>query len=230
MAYALYMDALETVLLSFALVGLIFAAIFIPMWWMRERGYSEKSIRRTTLITSITTCLVFTICVTAAIIGAENPEPAYWYEAEGRSHPYAIYNDPIPLTLADLGVDTSGLPYSRDFFALSGSPLVDRLQAAENCPPEDHLEEPCHRLFYTIYHIRLPFLKNLCRRELLKQAAVSLTDDPRWQAEEVYTGFHDFYNAPEYLVFWEDHILFLRTDVPLSDASIDYIRSIVTAH
>jgi len=224
--YALQMDAAEAVLYGLGTALAIMLAIYLPMWWMREHGYGEKAIRKTTLIITVVVVVVFTFGAVALMGGGEEIEPAYWYETADGDRTYGIYDDPIPLTLADLGAETDGLPYSRYFRSLSSSPLVERTQASEHCPPEKHLEGEFHDLFYSIYRIKLPFLRDLCRNELLRQTEFSPAEDFRWQAEELYIGPGNSSGA-EYMAIWGSTILFLRTDIPLDDAAIGAIRSAV---
>lgn len=74
-----------------------------------------------------------------------------------------------------------------------------------------------HDLFYEVYHIKVPFLYDFCKKNLLKKIdnhfdlVYEKIEDPAWQAQEVYRlKFNKTEFTNEYLLCYPDKIWHLR--------------------
>lgn len=209
------------------IVAAVLACVLVPVWWMRERGYDESSIRNVTILIAVV--LVVGILLVALAQPAFQPiEPAWWYEGEEAR--YGIYNDPIPLRLEDIGVSTEGLPYSTFSRSLSYSPFLSKISADHTCPPAEELPGEQPYLEYTMVHVSFPPLYDLCRREL-PWMEMELVEDDRWQAEAVYAAALSD-GSPVLLVCWEEDLLLLYSDLipQLTEEQASAIREIVTSY
>lgn len=195
--------------------------LYLPAWWMRERGFSGDQIRGIVITIAVVVVLV------AVVYIANRPlltpiEPAWWYEGEeGR---YGIYDDAIPLRLEDIGVSTEGLPYSTSSRSLGRSPLLSKVSADHTCPPAEELPGEQPYLEYTMVHVSFPPLYDLCWRELPRIDMAPVEDD-RWQAEAVYAAALSD-GTPVLLVCWEEDLLLLYSDLipQLTAAQASVIR------
>ena len=224
--YAAQCGQASIFLWSFGFGGALLVIFGGLTWWMRRKGYGEKDIRGTSIVVAVVVALVAIIVIVASP-RFEPIEPAWWYEGEdGR---YGIYEDPIPLTLADLGIDTGDLPYSTFSRSNSCSPLVTEINGRQDCPPEEEFPGEQPYLAYTIVHVDFPPVYDLCREDLMWWNGAERISDPRWQAQAVYAGTFSS-DSPMLLVCWEKDILFLDSNLipDLTQAQIDTIRVKVT--
>ena len=190
------------------ITAVVLACVLVPVWWMRERGYDEGSIRNVTIFITVLIGVV-AICAAADRSIVIPIEPAWWYE--GESGRYGIYEDPIPLRLEDLGVSTEGLPYSTSRRSFSRSPFLSQVIAGHSCPPAEELPGAQPELGYTMVHVSFPPLYDVCREEL-SWGEMERVEDGRWQAEAVYAGaMYD--GTPALLVCWEEDLLLLYSDL-----------------
>lgn len=219
--YAAQCDQASVFLFGFGIAGALLVVFGGLTWWMRKRGYGEKDIRGASIAVAVVVALGAIIVVFSSP-RFEPIEPAWWYEGEdGR---YGIYEDPIPLTLADLGIDTGDLPYSTFSRSNSCSPLVTKINGSQNCPPEKEFPGEQPYLAYTILHVSFPPVYGLCCHELSWWDNVKRLPDPRWKAQAVYSGGD---SSSLLLVCWESDILFLDSNLipDLTQAQIDTIRA-----
>ena len=208
------------------IMAAVLACALGPVWWMRERGYDQRSIRNVTVLVAV----VLSVGVLLAALAQPTftlIEPVWWYEGEGMR--YGIYEDPIPLRLEDLGVSTEGLPYSTSRRSFSRSPFLSKLSGDHTCPPAEELPGEQPELEYTMVHVACPLLYDTCREEL-SWPDMALVEDGRWQAEAVYAGTHSS-GTPMVLVCWEKDLLLLYSDLipQLTAAQAAVIREVVTA-
>lgn len=225
--YSLRSGRGSAVLVGGGFAVLLLLLIYVPVWWMRERGFDEESIRNVTLL--IGGVLIVGIIVVALAQPTFQPiEPAWWYEGEEAR--YGIYDDPIPLRLEDIGVSTEGLPYSTFSRSLSRSPFLSKISADHTCPPEEELPGEQPYLEYTMVHVSFPPLYDLCRQEL-PWMEMELVEDDRWQAEAVYAASLSD-GSPVLLVCWEKDLLLLYSDLipQLTEEQASVIREAVTSY
>ena len=202
---------------------------FLPIWWMRERGFSESQIRGIISVIAV----VFAVVVIVYI--ASRPlftpiEPAWWYEGEdGR---YGIYEDPIPFRLENIGVSTEGLPYSTSSRRFTRSPLLAITDADHSCPPAEELPGEQPEIEYTMVHVSFSPLYDLCRQELMRSwLEWTAIEDHRWQAEEVYAATTSE-GTPVLLICWEKDLLLIYSDLlpQLTAEQASAIREVVTTY
>ena len=224
--HAFQCDQESTFLMAFGFAGVLLVVFGGIIWWMRRDGNGEKEIRTTLMVVAVVLAVGYIIAVVVAV-QSRPIEPAWYYETDEIR--YGIYDDPIPITLADLGVDTGDLPYSTFSHGNSCSPLVTKINGQQECPPEEEFPGEQPHLAYTIVHVSFPPVYDLCREDLMWWNGAELVSDPRWQAQAVYASTFSS-DSPMLLVCWEWDILFLDSGlIPhLTQAQIDTIRSIVT--
>ena len=163
------------------IMAVVLACTLGPVWWMRERGYDESSIRNVTILIAVLIGVVAVGAVADQYIVTPN-EPVWGYEGEEARD--GIYVDSLPLRLEDLGVSTEGLPYSTSRRRFSRSPFLSQVSADHTCPPAEELPGEQPELEYTMVHVACPLLYDTCREEL-SWPDMALVEDGRWQAEAV---------------------------------------------
>lgn len=208
------------------IMAVVLACTLGPVWWMRERGYDESSIRNVTILIAVLIGVV-AVCAVADQSIVTPIEPVWWYEGEEAR--YGIYDDPIPLRLEDLGVSTEGLPYSTSRRRFSRSPFLSQVSADHTCPPAEELPGEQPELGYTMIHVSFPPLYDVCREEL-SWPDMEMVEDGRWQAKTVYAGtMYD--GTPALLVCWEKDLLLLYSDLipQLTAEQAAAIREIVVS-
>lgn len=217
----------ETIfLIAFGFAGILLVVFGGLTWWLRRQYYDEKEIRTVLIVVAIILAVAYIIVIVSRPQFQEI-EPAWYYQGEETR--YGIYDDPIPLTLADLGVDTGELPYSTFSRSNSCSPLVTKINGRHDCPPEEEFPGEQPYLAYTIVHVSFPPVYDLCRENWMWWSGMEPISDPRWQAQAVYAATFSS-DSPMLLVCWEKDILLLDSNLipDLTQAQIDTIRSIVT--
>lgn len=216
-----------TFLMAFGFAGVLLVVFGGLTWWMRRDGNGEKEIRTVSMIVAVILAVGY-IVVLVSRPQFQKIEPAWYYQGEDGTR-YGIYDDPIPLTLADLGVDTGELPYSTFSRSNSCSPLVTKINGRHDCPPEEEFPGEQPYLAYTIVHVSFSPVYDLCRENWMWWSGMEPISDPRWQAQTVYAATFSS-GSPMLLVCWAEDILFLDSNLipDLTQAQIDTIHSIVT--
>ena len=137
-----------------------------------------------------------------------------------------LSDDPVPLSLDDLGIDSLGLPISEKIQEDTASPLASLLRCRLTSPQAETQSAP--RLFYTIVHTRFPAVDAFCLRDpdLLDESLVPVDDDG-WQAQAVYA---DRPNR-NLLICWEGAMLRLSANksIQLTDQQKQAVRQMVMA-
>ena len=198
---------------------LLLASLIV--WWMRERSYTDRSIVNALLL------LLGAALLIGFLRASWTPklveiEPEYWYTDE-EGVIYGIYDDPVPLTLADFDVDVGEYPVSTAVMSASRSPLASRQKCHVYSPAGG---DGAPHLYYTVIRTISPALAELCLRDpdLLDESLVPVDDDG-WQAQAVWVGG----TGQTLLVRWETAILSLSFNdaLTLTRQQKDAIRQTV---
>lgn len=127
------------------------------------------------------------------------------YEYKG--HMLKEYKDPIPLKLEDL-IETDYKEYSYQLKNRSSSVLMDVFEARQ-FPRWDALKEA--RVNYSLVKLHVKQLYNFSKKEMLKNLGSNYkkADAGQWGAKEVYQGYFDGDAQQEYVVCYEDTIMYI---------------------
>ena len=148
------------------------------------------------------------------------------YEYLGRTH--YIYDDPIPLTLEQLGIDAEYENRSR-VQDVTKSMLITVYNGQEVAPwgmPVQNLPE----LYYTITIPKLNLLLDACVEDVLNDRRIDNlygisreVDGELWQAKCVFERVQEENSNVHYTVVWEDRILEILLPMSPNDEQIHVI-------
>ena len=196
------------------------AIVLGVLWWMRERGFGEKAILLFPLTAAgLIAILLFPAIVRGPYPAGESPTPELFGAEEA-----PLPEDAVPLTMADLGLDSGGLPVHTEILSDDVSPLASLLRCRITCPTAENQSAP--NLSYVLVHVASPSLIDLCLRDpFLSREGLSPVSDGEWQAEAVYA---DRVNRT-LLIRWENAILRLAANktLDLTGPQKDAIRETV---
>lgn len=219
---------------SFVVMGIFLAAVFGVKALMKKWKFSREINRIITFGSAVVgTVLVMIVLMHGVMYGGldadaqeipDNVVGTYEYNGSIR---YA-YDDPIPLTLDDLGIEANYENRSR-VQDVQSSILIAVYNAQEIAPRG--MAEDAPELYYTLTIPRFGFLMELCIEDILEDRRIrnlygeSREIDPSvWQAEQVYEHIPDGQPSGRYTVIWEDRILEITFPAPPTD---DQIKTVV---
>lgn len=189
---------------------------------LKRRKFSRTANRTVTMGAIVLLTLALTAVLTAGLFTAlrsgvgERP-PAETYEAYGST--WNIYHDEIPLRVEDLmEADYDGWSTEAD---AQSTPLVSKTEYSQRPRLDDRDTPP--DLEYDIVEVKLPFLRGIVERGLLRHveryndpSIPELRDEYRpvdaspWDAETAYQSYWGGDSLNQYLVCWPDRMVEIR--------------------
>jgi len=225
--------AMYIVAYSFVVMGIYCAVIFGAKALMKRLKFDRDTNKLVTFGSIVVGTVIVTVVLTGAVMNTELPEPkneisngvvdTYYYNGRERY----VYDDPIPLTLVDLGVEAVYENRSR-VHDVTGSVLMTVYNGQEIAPwgAEAGLPE----LHYTLTIPKFAFLMKLCAEDVLDDKRIrSLygegreVDSSLWQAQQVYEHVLDGQSTARYTVIWSDRILEISLPMLPTDGQIQTI-------
>lgn len=186
---------------------------------LKRRKFSRAANRAITMGAIVLLTLALMAALTAGLFAAlrsdvgERP-PAETYEAYGST--WNIYHDEIPLRVEDLmEADYDGWSTEAD---IQSTPLVSKTTYTQRTRMDDTTALP--NLKYSVVEVRLPFLRSIVERGLLRHveryndpSIPELRDEYRpadaslWDAETAYRSYWGGDPSNQYLVCWPDRMV-----------------------
>ena len=202
---------------TFAVMGAYIAVIFGVKALMKKLKYDRDTNKLVTFGLIITGTVLVAFLLVFEIMDADIPErkneisdgPVSSYIYNERE--YYVYDDPILLTLDELGIEADYESCSR-VHDVQRSLLMTVYTGQEiaPCDGEDELPE----LYYTLTIPKLNMLLDLCAEDILDDRRIrteygegKMIDGEAWQAEQVYERTVEGRSGVHYTVVWEDRVL-----------------------
>lgn len=147
----------------------------------------------------------------------------------GTTRTWDIYRDELPLTVEDLDGSVSYTHYSCEREDRE-SVFLGYLQGRQNSLPDG---KSAPELYYEVVTVKWPGLYEICLNSYSSEyepdddlafpepRSLNRTDDEAWRADRVYQVYYDKEPLGQYLVCYQNKILFLRYDQPLTPAQIE---------
>lgn len=221
----------------YLIIGVLFLAFAFIFWFtgfvlkqMKRRKVSAKMSRIVTItISFVSGCLL----VAGIVFGTIQVINSDWFAEkprydtyEYRGHTFRLYNDELPLSIADLKI-TDYDAYSsywegRETFLLGKYEGVQR-------PRMDALEAPS--LSYDVYYIKWHPVYEMCLDELLHKydklydedhpeqwrETFRAVDAKPWNANTVYQKYTGDVSSEQYILCYDDRIVELTPGFELTD-------------
>ena len=225
--------AVAILLLILSLAGSVRKFLFLAVWlavilamgllgrclsrWLKKRGVS----RRVNQVVTMGCVLLLTVAglagLTAGILTGLLPfgdsrQPVGSYQWGSRT--LDIYDDPMPLTVEDL-VETD-TQYSKEAHCQETF-LLSRCEYDQR--PLFNQDERDYQLSYTVTDVKLPFLYDFIRQNLLEERQDEVIDDyvfvdhyepidaAPWGAQAAYQVQRDDGPRDTYLICWENRMV-----------------------
>ena len=218
---------------TYLVTGIYCAVVFGVKALMKKLKFDRDTNKLVTFGAVFIGTIVMIIVLPSVVMNADLPEPkneisngvvdTYYYN--GRKH--YVYDDPIPLTLSELGIEADYEKRSR-VHDVTRSALITVYNGQEIAPwgAETGLPE----LYYTLTIPRMKMLMDVCAKDILDDRRVrSLygeykeVDSSPWQATQVFLRTVEENEGVHYTVIWSDRIMEILLPAPPTDAQIQTI-------
>ena len=236
MADDLYM--LRVVVVTFGVIIGVIAIVNGVKMLMQRWGFDGAANRVVTfLLIVVGTVGAITILI-ASVVGRTNenePSKPYadTYEFAGRTH--YVYDDPIPLTLEDLGIDAD-YAYRSHCGDVTKSVLITVYNGQEIAPWGTAEENP-PELYYTVTIPRLEVIVDACAEDILDDKRIrnlygipEPCDPTPWAAETAYLSVGGNGDVAYYTVMYPDRIVEIAFPQMPTDAQIETAGEILRTY
>lgn len=211
-------------IIGLAAMVILLAGVFTIKNSLKKAGVSKNLNRSLTFVSCVVLYVILTSVIAFSVILGVNtgwfdkkPDNTYTFtQPNGATYTWDLYHDPLPLKVEDIQ------KVNYDHYSYKGTQnesfLLSQYVAWQNSFPDGQFAPT---LNYAIIDVKLPILFNLCLNDYLKMyydpeepAAVRRyfrkTDDPVWQADQVYQLFTGSRPDEEYILCWGSRILYLN--------------------
>ena len=160
------------------------------------------------------------------ISNESNYRTVNWKLSETESYEYRLYSDEIPLTSEDLygPIDYNYYSYERKsdntFFIFKSAYRQDSLPA-KDAPPQIEYEMLVPQ-FDFVYRLTKEYLLEI--PEWRDNTTFELIDNKKFDTVEAYQRYYEDTPTGEYILFFEDRIILLRMEEPLTTNQISIIK------
>lgn len=225
------------VLIAAVMIGMnlvIFGVVFAVRTFLKRKKVSARWNMALTMGLSFVISFGLILFGTAALIHANGAGVFDWdqetYEYRGSTFP--IYRDQLPLTVEDLvALSLEDDPYIRQKTG-SESPLLARytMDQRPRLDAENYRDFP--DLHYTVTQVKVPFLYEFCRTQLLSvhqdqiydggmiTDRYEMTDPAPWGAKEAYQVYRDDGYRNQYLLCYDRTLVELNLDWAPTEAQM----------
>lgn len=211
-------DDAKLVVPVFVGFAVLFFVVYLLKHLMKVRGVKAGTAKVIFFIVTVFLTLVMLAGVVCFMLTHQTTnerlnEAVDSYEIQGSTQ--YVYDDALPMTLADLGIAVDETQYSKElnrqesvFLTVDMCDQMVRLDAAERELPN---------LYYTLTVFKIGLVQDHYNKALLKENAQRNfipVDAKPWQADAVYALAEDGdefgANATKYIVFWADRTLYIN--------------------
>ena len=218
---------------SFVVMGIYMAVVFGLKALMKKLKFDRDTNKLVTFGSIVVGTVIVTVVLVDGIMNTEIPEkvndisdgPVSTYFYNGEEH--YVYDDPIPLTLDELGIQADYDNRSR-VHDVQSSLLMTVYNGQEIAPWGAGQDVP--ELYYTLTMPKLKLLMDLCAENILDDRRVRglygegrMIDGAAWQAEQVFERTLEGVDVVHYTVVWEDRILEITLPAVPNDAQVETI-------
>lgn len=198
---------------------------------MKRLGFAAEDNRIVSIVSAVILSVVFvgfgSYAISVGILWNWPKEQEETYDYRGMT--FIAYDDTLPLNVEDLTEVAEGIEYSR-YFRENASLLMGEYVANQHTRVGmDGVD-----LNYTIYDIRLPLLYEPALDYLLHRnddwygingepINYRETDAAPWQAERVFEEYAGDEPQNEYLLCYEDRIIYFRCDLILDESQMEIV-------
>lgn len=237
LGYLLFYLALKTsrfgLVLSIAQVPILMIVFWSSIKYMRKKKASatvNKLISYTVLIVAsfayIALLMAFIMRFGFGISNESNYRTVDWQLSETESHEYRLYSDEIPLTSEDLygRIDYNYYSYEKETdktLFLSKSVYRQDSPPAKDAPP---------RIEYETLEPQFEFVYLLAKEHLLEipewrdNTTFESIDNKIFDTVEAYQRYYENTPTGEYILFFEDRIITLNMEEPLTTKQISIVK------
>ncbi len=215
------------------ILGIINVTVLIAVVFIIKNALKRARASRTVNLTvTMVSCVILSVILTgvmawsiirginAGLLGNHQPDETYTtILPNGSTHTWEIYHDPLPLKIEDLQ-DVDYAHYSCEWTASESFLLAWFVARQDSFPDGRNAPE----LRYEIVKVKLPALFYFCLKDCLDRynydwerpeedrRYFKQTDEPAWQADAVYQLFRQEEAMNEYILCWENRIVYINFD------------------
>ncbi len=228
----LFFETKEVIIFVLISLAIITVIIYFGIKLTRSIGSKKTKVQQVIIIVvmAVLASVVSIVVATTSLLFDDGDRTIEYSDEYGNTITESVSDDEIPLTVGDLGFDTSNLiqadTYCNKYVTIYGT-TSECWQAYY-----DKSGEPVYGIFYNISDCRFGWVKD----KLIKQYMTTDyygedtefikaddTETKLWEAEQSYV-LTDRYDDNARLVIYEDVVFFMENDIEFTDDVIKRIR------